>query len=684
MRRFLFTLLAVVSVVLAYAAPRSAKQAMELAERFVAANTNFAKIRNVSLALSPSTAAEVKANGTVVAPAYYVCNVGEGNGFVVVSGDDRFKEILGYSMSGAIDGSEEMPDGLKYWLDFLAAEMEAAKTYYDANGIEALPQTRATAQPKHGDIAPLITTRWDQTAPYNDLCPMTANGRAVTGCVATGMAQIMNYHEYPVKGIGSNTNTYFANQTINFAETTYDWANMTDTYGLTSTEAQKTAVATLMAHCGCATNMRYTAEVSGTPNIAAGIALVNHFGYNPNMHYAGRDQMSSGAWKALLLQELDAKRPMPYSGMTGADNAEGHFFICDGYEAATGKFHFNWGWSGRYDGYYEISALEPGTGGTGAGTGSFNYYQSVIVGVQPEVMGEYETHFEMESFKPRAMSVPQGSNMEFKITNLSNNTINFTGKIGLAVYKDGELLSTFLEAVRTDFSSGVYYPETSYFCKFNSAYTVGQYCICLVAQRDGSDKLEVVRANYGTPTYWNAEVTSDYMVKFTAVTDDYKISDSDVAPVLVSSNEGKAYVNVNSTFEVTLKNEGTTEYYDEAGVVFTQRRREMARFTEPVRLAPGEQKTITVGGRIDLAEGDYDVSACYMDNGSCVPFNQTIKVTVEPTANCIKEIDGVAGKVVSVEYFSLSGARLSAPQRGVTICKTTYDNGTVKTEKTFR
>ncbi len=680
MKKILLTFIALLAMVMVNAAPRTAQQALALAERFVATNMNLAKHRGLALELPASV--EVKANGTATAPTYYVCNIDGGNGFVVVSGDDRFKEILGYSMSGSVDNADEIPDGLKYWLDFLSREMEAAKAYYDANGIEVVPQTRAVSQQMHADIAPLLTSRWDQQSPYNDLCPMTADGRAVTGCVATGMAQIMNYHKYPQKGIGSHTNGWWTEQTYNFGETTYDWANMADVYDAASTEVQKQAVATLMAHCGCAVDMRYSALVSGTPNIYAGIALVNYFGYNPNLHYEGRDQMSAGEWKALLLQELDAKRPLAYSGITGAESAEGHFFVCDGYEAATGKFHFNWGWSGRYDGYYEISALEPGTGGTGAGTGSFNYYQGILVGVQPEAMGEYETHFEMATFAPKTMSMNQGSNMEFVITNLANNTINFSGKIGLAVYKDGVLYETFMDAVPSGLVPGAHATEQSVFCKFPGKYTVGTYRICLVAQRDGSDKLEVIRANYGTPTYWDAEVTGapDYKVKFTAVTADIKISDTGVIPVVVNNN-GKAYVNAVAEFEVTIKNEGTTEFFDEAGVQILRGRKVMANFAQPLHLAPGEQKTITVGGLVEFAEGDYTMVPCYGDNGSFVALDSSADLTVEPeSANCIGSVD-TNKTVVAVEYFNLAGVRLDAPQGGVNVRKVTFEDGSVAVEK---
>jgi hypothetical protein len=134
------------------------------------------------------------------------------------------------------------------------------------------------------------------------MCPELSDGKGVTGCVATGMAQVMKFHEYPVSGIGSHTNRYHQSCFADFASTVYDWANMTNSYDGMSSSVEKDAVATLMFHCGVATDMQYqNSSSSATPNIFAGLALVNYFGYNPNMYSESRSQMSLGAWKDLIL-----------------------------------------------------------------------------------------------------------------------------------------------------------------------------------------------------------------------------------------------------------------------------------------------------------------------------------------------------------------------------------------------
>lgn len=520
MKKTLLFCLSMTLVVVAYAVPRSAKQALELAERFVGAAQSVygASPRTLSLSVSAETKLRNGVTGEVV-PAYYICNVGEGDGFVVVSGDDRFKDVLGYSAKGNVtDGN--MPDGLRYWLGFLASEMSSV---LQAGTSAEVPQRCVVASvdcDMSKSVEPLVKTKWNQNTPYNTYCPVVDGKATVTGCVATGMAQVMKYHAWPVKGTGSHTNVYHPEYSADFGASEYDWGNMLDEYTDSASEQQKNAVATLMYHCGVATDMRYTHNDSATPSILAGQALVNHFGYNPFMHYEGRDYMTDEEWKQLLVSELQAGRPLMYWGMTAEESGLGHFFVCDGYDATSGKFHFNWGWSGVYDGYYEISALEPGVGGAGAGTGEFNYMQSVLVGLQPEPMGQYESHFEMKSFEPAKKTVNQGANMEFRITELTNNAINFTGKIGFAVYKDGKLFKTLsMSGSLTNLPLGAYYSEHTMSCKFNSEFAAGTYQVCLIAQNDGQENFDVIRAYRANTTVWNAEVTTDYRVKFTPATE---------------------------------------------------------------------------------------------------------------------------------------------------------------------
>ena len=188
--------------------------------------------------------------------------------------------------------------------------------------------------------------KWNQDSPYNNLCPIiniSTSKRAVTGCVATGMAQVMKYYQWPVTGTGSNsytTSTKHIPLSLNFSQTTFDWANMTETYNGSSSAAQKNAVATLMYNCGVSVNMDY-AESSGAASTASAKALVNKFGYNPNIQHIDRRYYTRDEWKSIIKDELSAARPVLYGG---DDGTSGHFFVCDGYDN-NDFFHFNWGWA---------------------------------------------------------------------------------------------------------------------------------------------------------------------------------------------------------------------------------------------------------------------------------------------------------------------------------------------------
>lgn len=670
-----------------FAAQRSADEAFKLAEQFVAANFNSTRaLSSYVLTLAEPAAYGAKRINGNAQSAFYIFNVSENRGFVIVSADTRFKDVLGYSTSGNI-ADDDIPASLNYWLGFLADEINAAKSYYDANGITQKRTSDSDGKIFRNDISPLLSTRWNQGYPYNMMCPELSDGKGATGCVATGMAQVMKFHEYPVSGIGSHTNRYHQSCFADFASTVYDWANMTNSYDGMSSSVEKDAVATLMFHCGVATDMQYqNSSSSATPNIFAGLALVNYFGYNPNMYSESRSQMSLGAWKDLILSELSANRPVMYSGFADEYSNVGHFFICDGYEASSGKFHFNWGWGGTYDGYYEITALEPGIGGAGAGAGTYNYHQNIIVGVQPEVLGEYKSQFEMDTFEPVSKVCNQGSPMEFKLTKFAHNAINFDGKVGFAVYKDGELFKTLsMTKIPSNMVSGSYASEFSYSCKFGSEFSAGTYQICLIAQNEGQENFDVIRAGYNNVTVWNAEVTSDYKVKFTPVENTVNVF-SPSAPSLVSNSEGKLFRNKEALFEITLTNEGSQEYYDEVGVLVKKGRTASNQqyLTRTVRLAPGETKTIVVGGVINLKEDTgYSCMVCYRDHDLMTNLSNSIAVDIEPEANGIGIVNQSEKDVHATEYYNISGARIHSPSSGISIRRTIYTDGSAKTEKIY-
>ena len=314
---------------------------------------------------------------------FYVFNVG--GGFAIVAADDAVKPILGYSPDGHFD-PQNIPDNCRAWLQGYADQIAYVRTQESARSVSVEAEWNALLSedaassalaPKSGtSVGPLLTTKWDQGTYYNSLCPENTNhysGHVWAGCVATAMAQIINYWEYPAHGYG--THSYHLNnygqQSADFANTTYQYSLMPDSLDWNTPANQVNAVATLMHDCGVAVSMNYGANESGAYHYAARAAFINHFGYNAqtavrNYGYStssGYPQLweesvilEDSVWKRLLKEELDAGRPVYYSGSQNLSGSVGHAFVCDGYDADS-LFHFNWGWSGAYNGYFVVGNL---------------------------------------------------------------------------------------------------------------------------------------------------------------------------------------------------------------------------------------------------------------------------------------------------------------------------------------
>ena len=336
------------------------------------------------------------------------------NGFVIVAADDRVKPIIGYSDSNPFVLNENMTN-VNYWLGKVNNEIQ----YVVDNDIKATEEIEnewktllagnSLAPKNRAEVKPLLTTKWNQGAPFNNMCPTYGSERTVTGCVATAMAQIMNYWEWPKTGTGSHSYTSTAissTHNVNFANTTYDWDNMKDTYNsYTATEAN--AVATLMYHVGVSVDMDYNISDnrgSGAYGEDVPYALSTYFDYvydnafrEDGVYWVGNTYASENeyqyyyyyndgsaftdeTWISMIKADLNLERPVYYGG---SGSGGGHAFVCDGYDASD-NFHFNWGWGGSCDGYYPIGTLNPGIGGIGSGTvGEFNDQNFIILGLEP-------------------------------------------------------------------------------------------------------------------------------------------------------------------------------------------------------------------------------------------------------------------------------------------------------------
>lgn len=366
----------------ALASPRTYSQAKAIAERKAA--LLGIKIDKKAAAKAPS----MNGGTTTAVSPYYVFPFGENKGFAIVSGDDDMPEIVGYADHGTYDANN-MPAAMAAFLNNYRATIEAMKQG-NASAIKNIAEakalrannTRATTavSPLLGDI------KWNQSEPYNNMCPKyDGTNLSATGCVATAMAQVMMYWKYP-KELKADINKYetYTHKLTIAGETKgqkYDWDNMLPTYTNNNyTQTQADAVAKLMLHCGKAVEMDY-GEESGA--IVTPGRLAKYFGYDSDLML---DLMPScftlAEWTAIIDKELQAKRPILYSGRT---TNGGHQFVCDGSDG-NGLYHINWGWGGYQDGYFDITILNPGQGGIGAGnvTDGYNRGCDMIIGIQPD------------------------------------------------------------------------------------------------------------------------------------------------------------------------------------------------------------------------------------------------------------------------------------------------------------
>ncbi len=308
-------------------------------------------------------------------PALYVFDRGNASGFIVLSADDAAAPVLGYSDSGSFDAGN-IPAQMKWWMEEYGRQMQFARE----NSLPAY--TPSKVLDGYGAIEPLLSTKWNQDAPYNNDCPSKGSRRAPTGCVATSMAQVMNYFQYPDIGQGRKNYTCgaFGRLEMNFGVTPFDWDNMLDVYNKGEyNDTQAAAVAYLMKACGYSVEMGYTLESSGAISNEIPGALVKYFKYDEGARYLNRIFFSEEEWSEMIYDNLKNVGPVIYDGSSPQEG--GHSFVCDGYDG-NGYFHFNWGWGGAADGYFLLNALNPTTQGIGGSAGGFNFSQDVVLGIR--------------------------------------------------------------------------------------------------------------------------------------------------------------------------------------------------------------------------------------------------------------------------------------------------------------
>ena len=396
MKRQLLLLLLVLMTAGVWAQQISEEQARNRALKYLS-NNALAKTRGLNVGMDRKTV-----TAKTDAKSIYAFNL-DGGGYVIASGDSRALPVLGYSTTGSIDW-DRMPDNMRAWLksyDQAMATLGNTKEFTD--GVSRHGQK--TRAPREA-IAPLLKTPWDQlepywndTPPYDGANPDWKGQPSLTGCVATAMAMVMNYYQWPkeacteipaydIKTVHENVEKVWHIDAL--PPTTFDWDNMLDNYvtpeGIIGTPEQQKAVAKLMRYCGQGVRMKYSPVGSFAILQSVVEALVKYFGYQNTAQDRHRICYSIDGWEDLIYSELTNGRPVVYGGSREEDR---HFFVCDGYDG-NGLFHINWGWGGYLDAYFSLSVLNPydtpGTGASSSGIG-FSINHEALIGLQPDKDG---------------------------------------------------------------------------------------------------------------------------------------------------------------------------------------------------------------------------------------------------------------------------------------------------------
>lgn len=326
---------------------------------------------------------------TLGANDYYAFNL-EGGGFIIIAGEDRAPQVLGYSDKGQFDYSR-LPYNVQGLLDSYKREIEFLQAYKEDDLVPVQQTLTAT-----GDVEPLIKTNWGQEDPYDWQCPVYQGQYCVVGCVATAMAQVMKYWQYPesCSGVSSYYCSTIRKTVPALGATTFNYSLMLDSYCHwdwdnsqlvqdTYTDAQAQEVAKLGRYCGQAVEMGYSPEGSGAYT-SDQLAAMKAFGYRSSAQYVQKggwySNYSNSQWESMMRTELQAGRPILYAA-NDVNGGGGHAFICDGYNAGNGMFHYNFGWYGTCDGWYVSTALNM-THREGDYL-KFNSGHEMLIGIEP-------------------------------------------------------------------------------------------------------------------------------------------------------------------------------------------------------------------------------------------------------------------------------------------------------------
>jgi len=531
MKKYIVLTMMLVLSVVAGAESITRQQAEQLARQFITKQGMYGAL---SQAEPHQARARALLKGSSQDGCYYVFNIGTNEGFVIVSGDDRTPAVLGYSDKGSFD-MDRLPSNVAAWLEGYADQIRYLRKKASAeptapvsvrSDAPLMTMTRAPwavkKEPRPA-ISPMITSKWDQFSPFNDLCPVVDGQHCVTGCIATALAQIMYYHKWPQAATTEIPGYTVKGKSVSYPglpATTFNWAAMTDNPA-TGTPAGD-AVAKLMQYCAFGCQADFGIDITSIYNNEPENALKNYFHYGAGVKYVERQTYSNENWENLIYTELEANRPVLYTGQSYVaelDGNVGHAFVVHGYDG-NGYYAVNWGWgqSVDQDGYYLLDAMDPADLGIGGGAGGYNSGQTAIIGISKDDVETYQVTDEQVVLTTTAITLINDEyvlsggyyavifNCEF--VNFLSNTYEFD--LNFKLYKDNEYQGFLLNAgdLRNTLPPMYYINQINLYLP---AWSPGKYKLVPVSRKLGEGEYN---ENIGSDKlYLTAVVSADKKLK---------------------------------------------------------------------------------------------------------------------------------------------------------------------------
>lgn len=653
----------------AYGAPRSLEQARLVAQRV------FAEKLHVSGTITPAMQMPQMARAfgdKMPLVPYYAFNDARSGSFVLVSGSDLMPEVLGYSHEGTFPASvDQLPPNMRDWLQYVS-EVELYLEEHPEAAAKMEHQVGATTP-----VAPMLTTEWGQDAPYSDQCPLTntTGEKSVTGCVATSVSQVLNYHRFPTELHGKYE--YYDRgklRKVNFTGVTINYDLLLDKYTRgAGTEEERAEVAKLMNYVGYAMTMQYGTDAEGGSGATS--ALMDHGAIEyldcTKTQTLYRVYYSLSEWDDIMQTEIYNGRPVIFGGQSSTG---GHSFVLDGLDDK-GLYHVNWGWDGFYQGYFDISVMHPESVGVGASSSADGFagnQHATINFCPPEKAGRWHSQILVNNggISVSTSSTTVGGRITLK-ANAYNDSYNiFNGYMGAVLMQgDVEVDRKMNDTQFTIDASRMYSRETGGYAYYSYGdrtlvlpYDLpadlpdGTYRLYMCVQPDGCDDYDYVRCTHHRQSYRTLEVTNGNVKVLSDAVDqmvtvagwNFEQKEMKTAPETVvayienTGTEAKAY-----TYSLRLTRPNGTRLKDVAGTVVSLNPGEKDSVAFEVQFnAVGSWKAELRGADVSMGEADISLGSGKFD------------VVLDPTQGAdftvSKRPEAVGGKAYNVGDVTLT------------------------------